>query len=347
MNRINKKNTISVVLLFVLLFSNLTSVSASGKSFDEMDSGTIQTQAEKITKSESPMVIGDSINLLIKEKEKVIETREQPNADALYNISLQNSTPIFSDGSILADEASLKNTKLSAENAINNPTITIQATKFWAGESEFINPMTIVLTKVIEGGIPEIVATEILNDSNEWFKEWNNLPLTNAAGVEYQYDLSEINVPSNLTTVTDRIVDGTGNITFIITNASASPQISATATLYWNDGSECRKPVQIVLTRTIAGESEIIQYKQTLNEANNWTYTWLNLDRKDDLDNPYSYKLTEDSLAFFKLEVGSTVDQAGNLSFTITDPFTSDPSGFRTIHPVYLQFGERVIITSM
>ena len=112
------------------------------------------------------------------------------------------------------------------------------------------------------------IDTITLNTSNNWKYTWSNLP-EKAAGRPIVYTTREITViPDYTTTYSDD--------TFTITNSYTPGETSRTVTKVWDDANnqDGKRPIDIDV-KLLADGVDINTV--TLNEENNWTYTWTGL----------------------------------------------------------------------
>ncbi len=118
-----------------------------------------------------------------------------------------------------------------------------------------------------------------LNEKNKWKHQWTNL------STKSEWSIEEVSVPENYTAMVTK--DGK---VITLTNTYVPPdnppdnpdnppedkKVSYTAKKVWDDkGYESKRPKSVEVQLLKDGK----QYdKQTLNEANGWTYTWNDLD---------------------------------------------------------------------
>jgi len=208
--------------------------------------------------------------------------------------------------------------------------ISIDVTKEWedADNVDNIQPIEVVVQLYAdEVAIGEPVT---LSAANEWKHEWTNLTKykVGAEGQLVTYEVKEINVPEYYEAGIEKNVTETTN-SFTITNTHEPFETEVTVTKEWNDGDDQDgiRPaeVQVQLYADGAKKGKAV----TLNEVNNWTYTWENLPvnkKGENGENGVAINYTVDELGTDKLEkIGYTKEEiTGNAEngYTITNTHT-------------------------
>ena len=166
----------------------------------------------------------------------------------------------------------------------------------------------------------ESVQTIELNEANEWTYIFTNLA-EKANGEYITYTVAEITqIEGYTTTITNNnLTSEAGEIQlvstpeFTITNTHETDEISIIVNKVWDDENNYDqiRPESVVVN---IKNGETIVATETLNEENNWTYTFENLPAKENGEN-INYTIEE-----VKPE-GYTVDikDNGNNSYTITN----------------------------
>ena len=185
----------------------------------------------------------------------------------------------------LDEDGKLKNYKGEFTNQHDAEKTTVKVTKVWddADDQDGVRPESIDMQLSADGTAKGDPVT--LNEDNEWTYTWENLDV-NAAGEAIEYTVDETEVPDGYTE-DDPVITGNAKDGFevTITNKHDVEKTTVKVTKVWNDDkyqnigddvdSEYETPpvdMQLYADGTAKGEAV------TLNEDNEWTYTWTNLD---------------------------------------------------------------------
>ena len=150
------------------------------------------------------------------------------------------------------------------------------------------NKIDVTLFKKVNR-IKQAIDTVELNESNNWTKEWNNLPKYEN-GKEITYTVEE--------TVPNGYEAKYSDDTFTITNKYTPGTVSKSVNKEWidNDNQDGIRPdevtVQLYANGVVKGNSV------KLNKSNSWTYTWTGLPEKEN-GKTISYEVKE-------LKIGNT-----------------------------------------
>ena len=219
-------------------------------------------------------------------------------------------------------------------------TITATVKKVWANDTESSRPQSVSIEFLKNG---QVVESVVLNASNNWQYTWNNLSATD------QYSVKETNVPSGYTMKTEmRRVNN--NWEFVVTNTGSNtptppgpdepeePTKPITVTVekkgVGRTDPKATTPTTTQPTTETAGgatpaaqptvqeptEVSVTLYNGnaevgtvTLNDANQWRYTWANLDGKG------KYTVKENNVpAGYKCDVTSS-NNGQNYTFVVTN----------------------------
>ena len=152
-------------------------------------------------------------------------------------------------------------------NTHNTEVRSITVTKSWDDENnqDGIRPGTVELTLYADG---EVLKTVTVSESSNWSYTFNNLPV-NKDGKPINYTVDELNVPDGY----DKDVDG-----FVVTNTHEVEKTSVKVTKVWNDNNnqDGIRPKEISVS--LMNGATVVE-TQTLSEANDWTYTFTNLNK--------------------------------------------------------------------
>ena len=150
------------------------------------------------------------------------------------------------------------------------------------------NKIDITLFKKVNG-IKQAIDTVELNESNNWTKEWNNLPKYEN-GKEITYTVEE--------TVPNGYEAKYSDDTFTITNKYTPGTVSKSVNKEWidNDNQDGIRPDEVTVQLYANGVAKGNSVK--LNKSNSWTYTWTVLPEKEN-GKTISYEVKE-------LKIGNT-----------------------------------------
>ena len=158
----------------------------------------------------------------------------------------------------------------------------------------------------------EVIDTVKLSEENNWSYGWTKLD-KKAAGKEIDYTVTEDEVPE-YTTKIDKAEDGT--FTYTVTNSHETEKMQVEVEKIWddNDNAEGFRPESVTVKLLANGEEA---GTATLNEDNEWKYTWTGLDKNSD-GAEIEYTVTEDQLENYKVPVIEKVSETG-WAYTVTN----------------------------
>lgn len=150
------------------------------------------------------------------------------------------------------------------------------------------NKIDVTLFKKVNG-IKQAIDTVELNESNNWTKEWNNLPKYEN-GKEITYTVEE--------TIPNGYEAKYSDDTFTITNKYTPGTVSKSVNKEWidNDNQDGIRPDEVTVQLYANGVAKGNSVK--LNKSNSWTYTWTGLPEKEN-GKTISYEVKE-------LKIGNT-----------------------------------------
>ncbi len=129
----------------------------------------------------------------------------------------------------------------------------------------------------------------VLSEANSWRKEYTGLEAKDSSGTSYTYSVKELHIPDGYTSA----VNG-----YVITNRhvpNTEPDIkrtSFTVEKIWDDANDKDglrpKSIDVKVLRNHMAWDTI-----TLNENNDWSHTYLDIEAEDENHNPYVYTLDE------------------------------------------------------
>ncbi len=156
--------------------------------------------------------------------------------------------------------------------------VTVAGTKIWDdnGNASKKRPTSITVYLLADGAIAE---TKVVTaDTNgDWNYDFGELPKYKN-GVEIVYAIAEKPVEGYTTTITGDEISG-----YTITNTE-NPTTSRTVKKVWDDNNnqDGKRPANITVVLKADGVATSgAEYTVTLDENNNWEYTWNNLPEKD------------------------------------------------------------------
>lgn len=171
------------------------------------------------------------------------------------------------------------------------------------GSSE--NRPTAVMINLLADGT--VTRTVELNEDNGWALLLSGLPKYGDDGHEIQYTVNEVSVPGYITKITGDPSSG-----FIITNTAAT-QVKVT--------KKWVGPAQDSVTVHLFADGRTKE-TVTLNDRNEWTYTFKDLQKYDSVDgHEIDYTVTEDSIPGYSSAITYSLEQG----FTVTN--TKEPDG--------------------
>ncbi|HJE18919.1 MAG TPA: Cna B-type domain-containing protein [Aliicoccus persicus] len=149
--------------------------------------------------------------------------------------------------------------------------------KVWddADNQDGVRPNNVTVNLLKNGSV--ILESVVLNEANSWFHVFQDLPKYED-GVEVAYSVTENTVADYSTTI-EPLPIADENIFFdLVTNTHTPGQTSATVTKAWDDGNnqDGNRPGSVLVQLFANG----VEYGDPVEvtSANNWTYTWTELD---------------------------------------------------------------------
>ncbi|MGL6198043.1 MAG: Cna B-type domain-containing protein [Lachnospiraceae bacterium] len=181
-------------------------------------------------------------------------------------------------------------------------------TKVWDDNNNQDGNRPASITVQLKGNESNYGDVVTLSEENNWSYTWSDLPKYENKE-EIIYSVVEVETPADYA-VTYTEKDGT----FTITNSYTPGKVSKTVTKNWDDSSDQDgfRPVEIDVQLYADGKEygDII----SLDDSNNWTYTWNNLTEKN------SGKTIEYTVKEVKVPDGYEVSYSED-TFTITNTY--------------------------
>ena len=212
----------------------------------------------------------------------------------------------------------ITNTHTPEEKEPETSKVTI--TKRWADnyDADGMRPeeITVIIKAENNDSIPEKRVT-ITAD-----KAWQTtvtLKTTDADGNAIEYSVTEVEVDGYSSSVTEK----NGNYTII--NYRASDKTDVSVAKVWNDNNDSDgiRPVSILVQ--LYAEGSAIGSQVRLNAANNWTYTWKNLDANKD-GRKIEYSVMEVRTPIGYISSVSTVSENNFIITNTHEQFTTEVS---------------------
>ena len=160
-----------------------------------------------------------------------------------------------------------KHTREELPPSPSDDTVSRKVIKVWKDDVESLRPQEVIIQLLKDG---EVYDTVSLSEQNNWRHTWDELPKYNTDGAKVEWSVTEKAV-DDYTVLIEK-----NGITFTVTNTYAPETTDDTVkrivTKIWEDkGYESRRPgsVQVTLLQNGTAYDTV-----TLNEANDWLYTW-------------------------------------------------------------------------
>lgn len=199
-------------------------------------------------------------------------------------------------------------------------TTEVSVTKKWLDDGDNNRPPSIKVNLIANGKY--VVESRELNEANGWKTTFANLPVE-AGDETISYTISEDEVKGYTSTVSGDAKQG-----FVITNKKASPELTkVSVTKKWDDNNNIdgKRPGTIRIKLMANGKET--GKEATLNEQNDWKFTFENLPFKDE-KGKIEYTVKEEEVKGYT----STVRGNAETGFTVinrrkpTIPPTGDNS---------------------
>lgn len=223
------------------------------------------------------------------------------------NLPLFDDRGVEIDYSITEEKVPGFNFKVDGYNITNTQeTINISGTKTWQDEENTASRPDDITVQVLIEGTTEVIAEQRLTDISGATQSYTfeNLPKYDKDGNEITYVINELRVPGY-----DAKIVG-----YDITN-TRTDKANISVTKEWLDEDENDRPDSITVQLFQNGE----EYKEvTIEQKDNWSYTFENLDQFDEKGHPYEYTVEEVNVDE-KYEVQESQWIAANNGFTITN----------------------------
>ena len=204
---------------------------------------------------------------------------------------------------------------------IPTETISVKADKHWADNSNQAKkrPTSIILRLKNSA---EIVEDKTLTGTgDDWTYTFENVPKYNQFGNEVNYSLEELETNTGDLKFYNKDVAGTYKSGFTVTNTFTVPdeKVNVAVTKNWDDNSNVngKRPTSIkyVLNGGTTSVEQVVSGNTTTDE--NWSYTFVNLPKYNELGNVINYVVEEQEV------------NANDFKFYINKIIGDKDSGFR------------------
>ena len=189
----------------------------------------------------------------------------------------------------------------------------IKVVKAWedADDQDGIRPESVQAQLYADGVASGEAVT--LNEANQWSYTWSDLA-KKSNGHDIKYTVGEVKVPDGY----ELAVSGNAQNGYTLTNTHTPEKTSVSVVKVWDDANnQDGLRTEAIQVQLKAGDNSIGD-EVTLNAANNWSYTWKDLDKKKaGVDIDYRVVEVEGPAGY---QVSTSVDAAKN--FTITNTHT-------------------------
>jgi len=163
-------------------------------------------------------------------------------------------------------------------------------------------------------------AAVTLDDSNNWAHIWKNLDVY-ADGKEITYTVEEAAVAEYTADVTGNVETG-----FTITNTHEVDKTEVTVTKVWDDNNDQDGFRPEMITVELLADGTIYGAPVVLNETNNWTYTWteLEVNAAGKVADPIEYTVAEIDDFNVSKHYTAVVNGDAKAGYTITNTHTPE-----------------------
>ena len=202
----------------------------------------------------------------------------------------------------------------------------ITVSKAWSDDNNANGKRPTSIKYILKGGKTQIeqVVTGNVTTNEDWSYTFENVPKYNDRNELINYTLEEEPVVQDGFKFYKKSISGDMNDGFDVTNTFKIPTetISVKADKHWADNSNQAKkrPTSIILR--LKNGAEIVEDKTLTGTGDDWTYTFTNVPKYNQLGNEVNYSLEEletntGDLKFYNKDVAGTYKSG----FTVTNTF--------------------------
>ena len=215
-------------------------------------------------------------------------------------------------GEVTGDAEEGYEVEITNTHEVDKTTVTV--TKVWEDndDQDGIRPESISVTLLADGEEADVEdATATLNEDNDWTYTWEDLDV-NKAGTAIEYSVDEVEVEEYETEIGDVTGSAAEGFEVEITNTHEVYKTTVTVTKVWEDEDDQDgiRPDSISVTLLADGEeADVEDATATLNEDNDWTYTWEDLD-VNKAGTAIEYSVDEVEVEEYETEIGEVTGDA-------------------------------------
>ena len=209
---------------------------------------------------------------------------------------------------------------------IPTETISVKADKHWADNSNQAKkrPTSIILR--LKNGAEIVEDKTLTGTGDDWTYTFENVPKYNQFGNEVNYSLEELETNTGDLKFYNKDVAGTYKSGFTVTNTFNVPdeKVNVAVTKNWDDNSNAnaKRPASIkyVLSGNGLTKEQVVSGNTITDE--NWSYTFANLPKYNELGNIINYSVEEQEVNAndFKFYTNKVIGDK-DAGFTITNKF--------------------------
>jgi len=171
----------------------------------------------------------------------------------------------------------------------------VTVSKVWAdnNDQDGLQPEDVTINLLADGNI---VATQILNEGNNWQHTFTELPV-NANGKAIVYTVEEVEIEGYTATYT-----GDAETGYTVTNTHTPETITLTGSKEWDDNNnqDGKRPESITIRLLADGEQQEVY---VASEENEWSWEFDNLPKYRDHGTEIIYTITEDVVKDYTAEI--------------------------------------------
>ncbi len=155
-------------------------------------------------------------------------------------------------------------------------TTQVSVIKVWNDDEDRDGTRTDSVQVQLKAGEDNVGEAVKLNDADDWTYTWTELPVY-VDGKEVTYTVEEVEIPDEYTASYSSETDDDGNLAFTMVNTHEDAKTQITVKKEWQDADNENgiRPddvtVQLMANGVASGDAV------TLNEGNDWSYTWKDL----------------------------------------------------------------------
>ena len=209
---------------------------------------------------------------------------------------------------------------------IPTETISVKADKHWADNSNQAKkrPTSIILR--LKNGAEIVEDKTLTGTGDDWTYTFENVPKYNQFGNEVNYSLEELETNTGDLKFYNKDVAGTYKAGFTVSNTFNVPdeKVNVAVTKNWDDNSNAnaKRPASIkyVLSGNGLTKEQVVTGNTTTDE--NWSYTFANLPKYNELGNIINYSVEEQAVNVndFKFYTNKIIGDKDS-GFRITNKF--------------------------